>query len=589
MADGGGASDAAGTCADAAACDDHLFCNGAETCAAGRCAAGTPPCSASSCDESTDRCRATVVDFDNDGDPATTDCDDEDRTRFTGNIQETNRCDNIDNDCDPSTLGPDSDGDGFSAVGCCNPQPDGSMDCGTDCNDSQATVSPAANEIPCNGADDNCNGTTDEGILPTFYLDADGDHYGSAASDATTMMACTRPIGYSDNNRDCNDSNELVNPERIDLCGNSIDEDCTGMADEGCRCMPSYGSRSCCGGRGTQMCVMNGTGWDWDTCTASIDVEDCDGVDDDCDTRVDEMAACTHTGETCRSGRCQCPTGQAVCGTACVNVRTGACDGSDADACQEGSWACNPTASAYTCSDTTGDSGTNARQCGASNDVDCDGNFYENLNAPGDCNPTSGNPNEVCYLCGGGFLSTPMSRGTHRCGSDCRWPSTCNQESTTWNDPASFRSGSTAPFSTTCPGLAWEGTNGGFVPYQGGSTCGMLYAPGVFPNGTYEITVGERDDGNLNTALFDVQVYQYSSSFGASIPTSFGFATNGFCRSNPFAGYRECGNNLGGVETYWTFRFVVTGCGSVAVVVGERPDNGFIGGNHVRIVSIRQI
>ena len=40
---------------DGTSCSDGLFCNGAETCAAGLCAGGTPPCAAS-CDESGDAC-----------------------------------------------------------------------------------------------------------------------------------------------------------------------------------------------------------------------------------------------------------------------------------------------------------------------------------------------------------------------------------------------------------------------------------------------------------------------------------------------------------------------------------------------------
>ncbi len=42
---------------DHAACDDSLFCNGAETCdATADCQAGSDPCSGQSCDEGTDQC-----------------------------------------------------------------------------------------------------------------------------------------------------------------------------------------------------------------------------------------------------------------------------------------------------------------------------------------------------------------------------------------------------------------------------------------------------------------------------------------------------------------------------------------------------
>ena len=65
VADGGGGGDAAGTdgavpptpCTGDAECDDGAYCNGAETCAAGRCAAGAPPCATDMvCVETGDRC-----------------------------------------------------------------------------------------------------------------------------------------------------------------------------------------------------------------------------------------------------------------------------------------------------------------------------------------------------------------------------------------------------------------------------------------------------------------------------------------------------------------------------------------------------
>jgi hypothetical protein len=44
----------------------------------------------------------------------------------------------------------------------------------TDCNDNNAAVNPGATEV-CNSIDDDCDGSTDEGVLLTFYADVDGD------------------------------------------------------------------------------------------------------------------------------------------------------------------------------------------------------------------------------------------------------------------------------------------------------------------------------------------------------------------------------------------------------------------------------
>lgn len=61
-----------------------------------------------------------------------------------------------------------------------------------------------------------------------WYADADGDNYGDIA---TTELACNMPVGYVDDNADCNDADSLINPIATELC-NSIDDNCDGTADE---------------------------------------------------------------------------------------------------------------------------------------------------------------------------------------------------------------------------------------------------------------------------------------------------------------------------------------------------------------------
>jgi hypothetical protein len=60
---------------------------------------------------------------------------------------------------------------------------------GGDCNDNNAAINPGATENPCNGIDDNCNGTIDEGT-PLWYADADGDGYGNPAQ---SLASCNQP------------------------------------------------------------------------------------------------------------------------------------------------------------------------------------------------------------------------------------------------------------------------------------------------------------------------------------------------------------------------------------------------------------
>ncbi|MFM7812931.1 MAG: MopE-related protein, partial [Flavobacteriales bacterium] len=91
-------------------------------------------------------------------------------------------------------------------------------------------VRPNATET-CNGIDDNCNGTTDEGLLVTFYQDADGDGYGNAA---VTTQACSAPTGYVSNSTDCNDGNSNVRPNATESCTTSVDDNCNGQINENC-------------------------------------------------------------------------------------------------------------------------------------------------------------------------------------------------------------------------------------------------------------------------------------------------------------------------------------------------------------------
>ncbi len=68
-----------------------------------------------------------------------------------------------------------------------------------------------------------------------YYLDADGDGYYSS-----TQLATSSPgIGWtavlpSGGAGDCNDNNPAVNPGATEICGNGIDDNCNGIAEETC-------------------------------------------------------------------------------------------------------------------------------------------------------------------------------------------------------------------------------------------------------------------------------------------------------------------------------------------------------------------
>ena len=134
--------------------------------------------------------------------------------------------------CTPSTWYADADGDSYGNVSAtlsyCT-QPYGYVANSTDCNDALAAVNPGATEV-CNSADDNCSGAADEGLtFANYYTDADGDGYGVG----TATNACASPgAAYATANGDCNDAASAVNPGATEIC-NSIDDNCSGAADEG--------------------------------------------------------------------------------------------------------------------------------------------------------------------------------------------------------------------------------------------------------------------------------------------------------------------------------------------------------------------
>ena len=101
----------------------------------------------------------------------------------------------------------------------------------TDCVDTNPAVNPGATEI-CNTIDDNCDGQINEGLMVTYYADADGDTFGTTDPFATASFCADPGLAWSLSNTDCNDSNAAINPAASEVC-NGIDDNCNGTAEEG--------------------------------------------------------------------------------------------------------------------------------------------------------------------------------------------------------------------------------------------------------------------------------------------------------------------------------------------------------------------
>jgi cysteine-rich repeat protein len=85
------------------------------------------------------------------------DCNDDDDTIYPGNVE---ACNGLDDDCDESIdegLSTDADGDGFYTTDSC-------MEPATDCHDVDGSVHPGVPEL-CDGEDNDCNGVTDDGDI----------------------------------------------------------------------------------------------------------------------------------------------------------------------------------------------------------------------------------------------------------------------------------------------------------------------------------------------------------------------------------------------------------------------------------------
>ncbi len=229
---------AVGTCRFHSDCSDGVFCNGAEACnpladrADSRgCVAGSIPCGGLECDEDTNLCMAgpcRVDDADGDGQASIAcggrDCDDDDPD-VSPNVTEICDAAGVDEDCDPTTIGDrDADGDGAISMACFNGDR-----AGTDCDDGDASVGPRSIEV-CNGTDDDCDGSVDEGLLLILYPDEDFDGYGRAG--ASSVSACFGP-GLSAVAADCDDDNPYIMPGGIRCLSGGQGNEIERCSDEG--------------------------------------------------------------------------------------------------------------------------------------------------------------------------------------------------------------------------------------------------------------------------------------------------------------------------------------------------------------------
>ena len=162
----------------------------------------------------------------------------------------------------------------------------GLTNCATGGKACEVTVKPGERMEVCNGEDDDCDGEVDEGF------DKDKDTYTTCGGD-------------------CDDRDAARHPDAVERCDGS-DNDCNGVVDDGF----NIGStctvgRGACAEKGKRKCYSDGSGVLCDAIAGSPNPENCDGIDNDCDGIVDNglgeiscgIGACRQTVPLCKDGK----------------------------------------------------------------------------------------------------------------------------------------------------------------------------------------------------------------------------------------------------------------------------------------------
>ncbi len=238
-------------------------------------------------------------------------------------------------------------------------RPAGYVTNNSDCNDADPTIHPGASDANCNGVDEDCSGTPDDGFVPSTTQCG----VGACARTGTTSCAggqisdnCVpgSPISSADAtcdgvDDDCDGSTDENFVSTTTQCGvglcarsgatscveghlqnsctpgqpspeacNGLDDDCDGLSDDG---NPGGGGSCSTGlpgvcGLGTIACVGGGLRCQQDQPAGA---EVCDGLDDDCNGLIDEGnpgggGACgTAQPGVCAQGMTTCVGGATVC------------------------------------------------------------------------------------------------------------------------------------------------------------------------------------------------------------------------------------------------------------------------------------
>ena len=305
-----------------------------------------------------------------------------------------NNCNGLDDDCDGAV------DEGFvgTATNCglgqCSAIGATSCAAGTIV-DSCSPGAPATDDATCDGLDNDCDGTNDEDYVALATA------CGVGACENAGLTSCESGV--------VTDSCQEGAPAESDSSCDGIDDDCDGASDEDYAPTSSLCGVGSCEAFGASSCLA---GVEADSCQPGAPAADdttCDGLDDDCDSLVDEDTADSATN---------CGLGE------CAEVGTNACvDGQYFDSCRPGL--------AATIDDS--DDGL---------DSDCDGAVDDDVCRPTTCAEMGATCGRI-YSCGTFEFCGNCPNAARICGQDY----TCTAEMTVragvdreavWGEPLLF-------------------------------------------------------------------------------------------------------------------------------------------------------